>query len=176
MKSSLLHFVTVLFVCVAVFFGYGLWYTVIANKSASVANLQDQIDIKAETATHAALTRAAMAEISGDENTVQSYFVPKTSVVAFINYLETQGQAQKSTVNVLSVSTGTAGKQQVLILSLTIKGTFDAVMRTIGTIEYAPYDISISTLSLGKDDKNSWHANLGLIVGSVDSKVATSTP
>ena len=63
-------------------------------------------------------------------------------MVGFINGLEAQGQALGTTVSVLSVSAGT-GKQPTFMLSLTIEGTFDTVMRTVGVIEYAPYDISL---------------------------------
>src|SRR3989344_5248216 len=42
--------------------------------------------------------------------------------------------------------------------------------------EYAPYNLSIAKLSVGKDEKDIWHANIELLVGSVPaSSVATST-
>ena len=177
MKSSLSHFFIALVTGIAVFVGYGVWYAVISEKSTAVAGLQNQIDTKTETAGRVASARAAISEIAGDEATVQNYFVPKNGVVSFINGLEAQGQANGSAaVSVLSVSTGSKGTHQTLILSLTIKGTFDAVMRTVGAIEYAPYDLSISSFSLVQDTKNSWNANLGLIVGSTNSETATTTP
>jgi len=176
MKSYIFHFVITIVACAAILTGYSFWYAVIAEKSASVANLQSQIDTKTETARRIASARAMITEIEGDEAIVQSYFVPKTGVVTFIDNLETQGREQGTAVNVLSVSTGTDGSQPTLTLSITVNGTFDAVMRTIGAIEYSPYDLSFSTLSIGQDEKNSWTANLGLVVGSVNSKSATSTP
>jgi hypothetical protein len=45
-------------------------------------------------------------------------------------------------------------------------------MRTIGIIEYAPYDLLLSDLSVGQDDENEWHADLKILVGSVK----TNTP
>jgi hypothetical protein len=175
MKSSLFHFVVALIALIAVLSGYGVWYSVVAAKSSLVANLQSKIDAKMETANRTASARAAMTEIASDETAIQSYFVPETSVVTFINNLEAQGQAQGTAVNVLSVSAGT-GARPTLALSLTVKGTFDAVMRTVGAIEYAPYDLSVSQFSLEQDARNSWHANIGIIVGSANSKTATSTP
>jgi len=176
MKSLFFHFIVALAVGIAVFSGYGVWYAVVASKSASVADLQNQIDAKTETASHIVSARAAITEIADDEAIVRNYFIPETSVVAFINGLEAQGRAQGAAVSVLSVSTNASGAQPMLILSLSIKGTFDAVMRTVGVIEYAPYDLSISTLSLGQDAKNSWHADLGLVVGSISSTTAINTP
>lgn len=174
MKSHFFHLIVVLITAGIVLAGYGFWYAVITVKSAVVADLQEQIAVKTETANHISSARAAIVEISGDEVVVQSYFIPEAGVVAFINGLEAQGQTLHAAVDVLSVSTGFRGAQPILTFSLAIEGTFDAVMRTVGTIEYMPYDLSVSDLSLMQDDKNSWNAHLNLRVGSV--KVATSTP
>lgn len=175
MKSSFFHFIIALAAGVAVLAGYGVWYAVVAAKSASVADLQNQIDTKTEAEGRVASARAAIAEVASDENVIRSYFVPKTGVVAFINNLEASGQSQGTKIDVLSVSAGT-GAQSTLELSLAVNGTFDAVLRTVGAIEYAPYDISLSSFSLAQDAENNWRADLGIVVGSTDSEIATSTP
>ena len=174
MKSPLTSSLLFAGVCAPLFsLGYFLWYSIISAKSNSVANLQNQIDTQTEAVSRAASARAAVAEIQSDENAVHDYFVPETGVVSFINNLETLGQSQGTDVSVLSVSAGT-GALPTLTFSLTVKGTFDAVMHTVGAIEYSPYDLSISEFSLTQDVGNGWQANLGLVVGSVNS--ATSTP
>lgn len=174
MKVHFFHLVAALTVAVAALVGYGFWYAAIAADSAAVANLQSRITAKAETVSRIISARAALAEISGNEAVVQSYFVPETGVVAFIDGLEALGKAQGTVVSILSVSAGAVGAQPTFMLSLTVKGAFDAVMRTVGAIEYAPYDLSISGLSLMRNDKNDWQADLKLLVGSVST--ATSTP
>lgn len=173
MKSHFFHLILAFFVAVAVLVCHGFWYSIVAEKSAKVANLKEQIAVKTETASRIASARAALAEISDDEKTLQEYFVPETGVVAFIGEIESQGRELGSEVSVLSVSTDTIDKQPAFIFSLNIKGTFDSVMRTVGVIEYAPYNLSISKISIIKDDKDSWNTNLDLVVGSVS--VATST-
>ena len=173
MKSRLFNFSIELIMAGAILVGYGFWYFAVSAKSAAVAGLQDQITAKTETATRIATARAAIAEIKDDEAIVQGYFVPETGVVAFISGLEAQGQKQGAVVSVLSVSTGATGAQPTLLFSLSVKGTFDAVMRTVGAIEYMPYDLSVSGFSLVQDDKNSWHSDLSIRVGSV--KTATIT-
>ena len=177
MKSPLLHIIIWLSVCVAASAGYGFWYAVVADKSTAVADLQNEINTKTETSIRVAAARAALAEIADDESLVQSYFVPETGVVSFIDDLEALARAQTATMKVLSVSTDGGTKQltPVLLLTVSIDGTFDAVMRTIGAVEYAPYDLSVSKFSLGKVGKNSWHTNLELVVGSVPANQATST-
>ncbi len=176
MKSPLPHLILASLACVAMLVGYGVWYAAVEAKSVAVANLENQISTKTETESRITSTRASLAEIAGDEATLQSYFVPETGVVAFIDHLDTQGQTLGATVNVLSVATSNTGAQPELTLALTIKGTFDAVMRTIGAIEYAPYDLSISTLSLQQDAKNKWHADLNLHVGSVSASASRASP
>lgn len=172
MKSPLTHAILAYSLCIAMIIGYGFWYAFIEAKSVAVADLESQIATKTDTMSRIASARASLAEIVGHEVSIQSYFVPETGVVTLINNLEAQGKAQGATVSVLSVSASGA----TLTFTLTIKGTFDAVMRTVGAIEYAPYDLSISTLSLGQEGPKSWNANLILLVGSVSASAAASTP
>lgn len=176
MKSSFFHLLVWIFICAVVIIGQIFWYVVISNKSIAVADLQRQIDTKKETAERISSARTALAEIAGDESVVQSYFVPENGVVPFIENLETRVRAQSATMKVLSVSVGDAKKKPSLLFSVTVNGTFDSVMRSIGVIEYAPYDISVSKLSIVKDSKNNWHADIEFIVGSILPNPVTSKP
>lgn len=175
MKSPLFRLIVALIVCAATLVGYGAWYAIIAEKSTTVANLENQIATTIEASNRIASVRATLDKITGDEVVVQGYFVPEAGVVAFINNLEARGHSVGSTtVSVLSVTTGGTPVQPTLVLTLTINGSFDAVMRTVGTIEYAPYALSISELSLRQNSKNSWVADLKLSVGSLSSNTTTS--
>lgn len=167
MKSPLIKFITALFVLIITFIGYGVWYDAISEKSADVAKLESQITTTIETASRIASARTALDKIIGDETLVQSYFVPETGVVAFINDLEARGRSQGAVVSVDSVSAGGTLARPILAFALTITGTFDTIMRTVGIIEYSSFALSISGLSLGQDAKNSWHASLKLQVGSM---------
>lgn len=163
-------------VTVAVSAGYGFWYAKVSDKSREVAEVQSQIVVATENVSRVVAARAALAKIADDEAKVQSYFVPEASVVAFINNLEALSLSQKTELNVLSVSTGGTSTHPTLRFTLSIKGTFDAVMRTVGAIEYAPYGISVSGLSVAQDAKDIWHAALDLSVGSVVSAAAPKMP
>ncbi|MFA6519368.1 MAG: hypothetical protein WCT41_00895 [Candidatus Paceibacterota bacterium] len=167
MKSPFSHIMIAVAVCIAAIAGYGMWYAAISAKSASVAALQNQIDTKTETVNRIAAARATLANVASDESVVQNYFVPEAGVVSFIDALETSGKTLGSTVSVQSVGTSGTPAKPSLELALSVKGTFDAVMRTVGSIEYAPYDLSISSLTITQDDKNIWHADLKIVVGSV---------
>jgi len=175
MKTPLLHIIVWGLVCAAALSSFGYWYAVIAEKSLTVAELQGQIDGKIETANRISTARATLLEIAEDEAAVRNYFVPEAGVVAFINDLEKRARAQGATLKVLSVSAGVVAKQPVLILSLALEGGFDPVMRTLGAIEFAPYDLFISELTMGENGKGVWNASIKITVGSVPSTSATST-
>ena len=177
MKSPHLQLFSALAIFIAAAVGYGFWYTAVATKSTAVASIQAQIRTETATADRIASARAALAEIAGDEAAVQGYFVSQNAVVSFIDGLEALGSAQKTSVNVLSVSAGAdASGHPALTLALTVTGSFDAMMRTVGAIEYAPYDLSIMTLSIAQNQKSVWQANLTLSVGSTNASAATSSP
>jgi len=175
MRSPLAHLLLALVISIAAIASYGAWYAAVSNKSKEVADLQGQITAATQSIGRVASARAALAGIADEEAKVRGYFVPESGVVAFINDLESRGLAQKAAVTMLSVSTGGTAARPTLLLSLSLEGTFDAIMRTVGAIEYAPYDLSISTLSVGWEDKNTWRADLNLVVGSVSTKTASTT-
>lgn len=175
MKSPTLHFIIVIVAGIGVLAGYYFWYSVVASESVSAANLQHQINSETEAPNNATLARTASVEIKNDETIVQKYFFPENGVVAFINNLEERTKTLGAAVTVTSVSAGT-GERSVLVMALHVEGTFDSVMRTVGNIEYAPYDIVVSKLSLKQDGDNSWHADLGLAVGTIGSATAKNTP
>src|SRR5580700_5007099 len=106
MKSPFLHLMVWLIICVAALAGYGFWYATVTNESATVASLQTQIEENTQASVQVAASRSALAEISGDESLVQSYFVPETDIVPFIDNLEGIATAQSADMKVLSVSTG----------------------------------------------------------------------
>lgn len=174
MRSPLIHILGALVMLLIASSAYGVWYRIISQKSQHVADVEQKIIDANKNVRRIALARTALAEIANDEAAVRSYFVSEAGVVAFIDGLEKIGSTEKAEVSVLSVSSAGSPSQPVLSLSLSIKGTFDAVMRTTGAIEYSPYDLWVTRLSVTHDEKNLWHADIGLSVGS--APVATTSP
>lgn len=177
MKPPFFHLIMASIICTVVLSVYGVWYGTITTTSTTAANLQKKIDTKTESVSRTTSARATLAEIADDEATLQGYFVPEAGVVAFINDIEARGRILGATVTVLSVSIGPVSTTtpQTLTLSLVCEGTFDSVMRTVGIIEHAPYYLSLASLSVVQDNKNSWRANMQILVGSVTLKSTTNT-
>lgn len=175
MKSSITHMVVTIVFCIVAIIGYGIWYAALYTKSTEVATLESDIRTKTAAVARIAATRAALEGVANDEEVVHGYFVPADGVVTFINSLETQSKTLGASLSVLSVATGGTTLQPTLELALTVKGKFEAVMQTVGAIEYLPYGISVSSLSIVHDAKNSWHADLKLLVGSLPAMHAPLT-
>lgn len=176
MKSTLSQLIVAACISIASLVGYGIWHTVISSKSVEVANLEGAILTKTEKANRLAATRTMLADIAGDEAAIREYFVPETGVVAFIDSLESHGRTLGGAVSVSSVSVDNTPALPLLTLSLTIKGTFESVMRTLGAIEYAPYALVVSELAIIQDDKNVWHADIKIIVGSQSPSITYDAP
>lgn len=174
MKSTLTRLITTTIIAVIAVSGYLYWYSLVSEKSVQVANLETEIAARSEKSMRIAIARATLAEIVDDERIVQNYFVPDTEVVHFIEDLQARARARGAALKVASVGSDVDGKRPVLDLSLGIDGSFDAVMRTIGVIEYAPYDLVVNKLVVDKADKTSWHANMEITVTSV-TRTATTT-
>ena len=147
--------------------------SIVAQKSVEVAGLQRYIAIKSESVTRMATARSVLGELAGAEAEIKGYFVPQTGVVSFIDDLQARGRALSTEVSISSVSADTHGGS-TLLLTLAIKGSFDAVMRTVGSIEYAPYDLSTTGLSLALDSKGQWIANMTMVVGSAPAGGTTA--
>lgn len=173
MSPYLRHLALALVALCLALVSYGLTYRALSERSAAVADLKGQVDGKAAMARRIASARAALSQIAGDESALQSHFVSATGVVLFINRLEEYGKRQGAEVAVSSVSAGGTREQPSFLFTVAITGTFDAVMRTIGMIEYAPYHIAISQVSATKADQG-WAANLEFRVGSLAPATSTA--
>jgi hypothetical protein len=181
MKRSLIACIVsgILLVLALVF--YAAWYQTVATASAAADNLGNEITVRSRTQVLITAARAALAQLSSTETDVEAYFVAPQNVVPFIETLQSLGSSIGSTVNVLSVAAspvpgGTSAALPTITISLSITGTFDQVVRTIGAIEYAPYDLTISMLSLSAGAKGIWTADVTLLVGSTASSAAATLP
>ena len=133
--------------------------------------LEQELLEKQDEVLRVASAKAALPILARSEEALLSYRTRSSDIVPLLERLEKQGRAEGATVEVLSVSPEQAGTQSRILISLTASGTFDAVMRTLGTIEYGPYDITVKTVVLdsptGTEEKTSvWTAAVILSLGT----------
>jgi Tfp pilus assembly protein PilN len=163
---------------------YGFGYYTLASDTQKAATLATQINLKSQQLDRLARAHTALATLANDEATLRQYSVGKEEVVPFLETLQATGRPLGAGVQVLSVANEKSGTHNRISLSLSITGSFDAVMRTLGAIEYGPYDGVVTSLSLetvpsaGKGG-NTWTAatmySVGLRSASTTNPLATTT-
>jgi len=171
-----LHAIILLLIFIAAASVYASWYAKVGKESADATELAEQIHLRSQKSVRTDEAKSELQHALADEAAITGYFVNTTDVVPFLESLQNTGTQLGSTVDVVSVSAQPAKPHAVLQLSLHITGPFDSVMRTLGTIEYQPYDTSVSSLTLdttgGKGGTaGTWNAAVTLRIGT-----ASSTP
>ena len=128
--------------------GYGFWYAVVSKESADAGVLSAKIAEQNDAATKSAQAKTELTLLVTQGATIDQYFVQTNDLVPFLEQLQSLGKYLGSNVQVASVSAAAGSPYGQLNLSLSISGTFDSVVKTIGAIEYEPYNVSISSLTL----------------------------
>jgi hypothetical protein len=143
-----------LFIALLIFAGvlgaYAFWYVAVGDASVEAAALSKEIQAKGLESSRVSGAKDALALLADDEASMRGYLVRQEDIVPFLSMLEEKGSFLGSVLEVASVSEETSagsGRGRIL-LALKITGSFDAVLRTLGAIEYGPYDSSVSNITL----------------------------
>lgn len=178
MKNSYAQLAIALVLLLAVFGAYGMWYHELSSVSDDVGTLTSEVALKNLDAAQAASAEKELTKLSTEEGAIEGYFVPSSDVVSFLEDTEGIGTATGAKVSVVSVNANPTPRPH-LDLSLKIVGSFDAVLRTVGAIEYGPQDVRTSTLTLDSvpDDKApTWTATMAVKVGTTSTSPKAPTP
>lgn len=162
---------------------YTFAYLRLESDTTRAATLNQQVTIKSAQLEQVVRSRATLAGLPAEETNIEQYFVGKQEIVPFLEALQATGKPLGVTVQVLSVSDSIDGKHPRLALSLTITGSFDGVMRTLGAIENGPYDGVLTNVTVDsvvstdpKVANKIWTASAILSLGTqTASAVATTT-
>ena len=146
---------------------YGAWYSAVGDMSTQAAELESKIADRTQAAERANSAKAILAKVAASEALLNTYFVPASKIVDFIDETQQLGRDLGTSVTVLSVSEGDSKTIPTLILTLSVKGSFDAVTRTLGAIEYAPYAIRYTSLAVHKSLDDLWSGDASVVLGSV---------
>lgn len=169
--AALIQLALALAVLVGVLAAYGAWYVVVGQASATSAALATEIETKTQESARVASAREALETLATDEASIQAYLIRQEDIVSFLERLESLGASLGSAVEVVSVGAEEGGERPHIRLSLKITGSFDAVLRTLGAIEYGPYDSAITTITLdtlpeGDGSSGRWTAAATLTLGT----------
>jgi hypothetical protein len=147
-RSSIFQFIGAILLLAGVIALNVVWYGTITNESAQATQIAGEIKAKTDDTARAAAAKVELAALSTDQSSLQQYFVSTSNVVPFLEQLQSAGSYLGSKVQIASVSATPGTPYGQLSLSLSIAGSFNSVMRTLGSIEYGSYDTEISSLSL----------------------------
>lgn len=162
-----------IFLLVVVVGAFSMWYSLVQTQSARAVELAQQVKDKSQATTRVAQAREQLTRLAPEEAAINQYFVSPGDIVPFLEQYSLVGKYLGSQVDVVSVSASPGSPYGTLSLALKVSGPFESVMRTIGLIEYGPYDITTTSLSLDSAagegvnaHKTVWTASLMLKIGT----------
>lgn len=149
-KKTILIFIfsiiaTILAVCLFIFL-----LKVIKNKNEHTSVVFTTLEEKVIEKENALMFTKKITEIKSLQDSINSYFVDPNKVDTFVGYLEKIGGNVGGEVTVLSIEVPPKTKN-IISFELSIKGTFEEVMKTITLLENIPYQIDITQAYLNKD-------------------------
>lgn len=151
----------------------GYWYANYVLGVASTRTTELQASI-AQKRLQIGANEDALRTLQGAEeerDAINGYFVSSDTTVPFLEELEATGRSLGSVVSVVSVAEVTTPRP-LLNVALRVEGSFVAVMRTVGAIEYGPRDIQVTAFTMDTDagaeeGSTMWRATLTLSVGAM---------
>lgn len=144
-KLSLIHFGFSLLMLVVVGVCYFFWYGMVTDMRTEVAEIAANAEAATVAAGDIAAARSALSKLAEDEQFFGSYFVSTTTVVAYLEKLEDTGSDLGALVEVVSVNPEGTNR---LAVSFRAEGAFSSVMRTLGAIEFGPYDAVMRNMTI----------------------------
>jgi hypothetical protein len=146
-RRALIQLLCALLLLLALGGAYAAWYAEVGKMSGRAAALARDLSVKGSETAQLADARDALERLAADEGAMRAYRVAESDIVSFLSALETTGTSLGSDVEVVSVS-AEPGENPAIQLSLSIRGSFDAVLRTLGAIEHGPYDSRVEQVTL----------------------------
>lgn len=140
---------TLLTVCLFVFF-----LKVIKNKNQHTSVALTTLENKIKEKENAALFAEKITEIKSIQDSVNNHFVDPDKIDTFVGYLEDLGTSVGSRVMVENIEVPPKTNNLILI-KLSIDGTFQSVIKTINLLENIPYQTNINQVYLNKEIKQS---------------------
>ncbi|MGK2908740.1 MAG: hypothetical protein ACSLE1_02925 [Sphingobium sp.] len=169
-RRAIIQLAIALLVLAGVCGAYAFWYVQVGKESAEAASLAEQIRMRVQDSARAKEAEKALASLASDEASIRGYLIRQEDVVPFLGTLEGMGSRFGSSVEVVSVSSEDGPARGRVLLSLRIAGSFDAVVRTLGAIEYGPYDSAVQNVTLDTSTSEgggrSWTASATFAIGT----------
>lgn len=170
MKGPAVHLSIAVIALLAAIGAYAFGFTLVTGAKQKATELATAIVAKEAEQARGASARTRLAEVASDEEFLAERLVADAGIVSFLETLESAGDPYGAAVKVASVAGDSADSEGRITLSLSIQGSFDGVMKTLGAIEYGRYAIAPKDVSLIGEGE-SW-----ALTGSFIALTRTETP
>lgn len=167
-RSPFLPLGLAIIVALAAVMGYLFWHRAVVDASANAALLAGEVALKSGVLSESASARSALAALSDDEDFMERLLLSTEDLVPFLEELEASGSDYGASVSVVSVSDA-EGEGRIRV-AFSIEGSFDAVMRTLGTVEYAEHASAVRNVTLDTPGEGMWSAAVTMILAVRDTE------
>ena len=158
---------------------YVSWFNHVRGKAAEASQVVQEVKTLGDAGGRSASIRRVLEDLERQEAETYGHFVSDETIVTYLEEVEATGENLGSAVEVVSVGNAPAqnGSGARLQVALRISGSFDAVMRTLGAIEYQAYDTVLSSLTLDTPpaDDSGWTAAATFLIGTMPVAGAATT-
>lgn len=177
MTKSLMHLIAAAGFLLLTLIAYGAWFTIVGRTSAEASALRTEIANRGEAGTRAAMARKTLDDLALQEASLYGHLVAPSDIVSFLETVEGTGRRLGTSIEVVSVGPA-QNKQNQIALALSISGPFDAVMRTLGALEYQKYATTLTNLTLESQGASAgiWEAAVTFTVAATPQSAQTTTP
>ena len=152
MKASLIQLTIAILALILAAGGYVFGFGLMSAAKEQAATLAADIAAKEAAQARGAGARSRLAEVTSDEAFLAGHFVAAADIVSFLEGFEGAGDEFGATVKVASVTGATPTEEGRIVLSFSIEGPFEGVMKTLGVIEHGRYAMTARDLSLSGAD------------------------
>jgi hypothetical protein len=172
-QNALTHFIGAGIFALVTLVGYTLWFLAFQGAKEQALRASAEVVRIEEEDSAIADAKETLVALASDEAVLRGYFVSADGIVPFFEELERSGEVLGSTVEVASVTAPSEAGGR-LTLSMRITGSFASVMKTLGSIEYGPYDMRIQSLTLdtikSEDVEEPWVAAAVFSVATLEEQ------
>ena len=149
---------------------YVFWHNTVSSLSDHVDELVASAAEKNAALARLASGKDALVALASDEETLKSFSVAREGVVSFLESIESRSAKLGAHLEVGSVVVEEEGPHPLLLLTIKITGSFEAVLRALGLLEYGPHYLETRNAALEvndpKDKKSGWILPALIAVGT----------
>lgn len=151
-RTILIHVGIATLTLILVGLGLVFWQHVVGEERVKIEKLREEAALLKEQ-TRRVEGRDSLILLEEEERFVYERLLQVNDVVSFLESFERKGNPHGAEVSVVSVS---EKQENRIAIAFSISGSFDAVMRTLGSIEYEQYASTIETISLETTSGEGW--------------------